>query len=247
MDLTPHHDLEHPAAGNRSGHGDGPASPAVPSDAAEADLVAALRRGDERAFQTLVERHHGALVRLARVWLRDGAAAEEAAQETWLAVLRGLDGFAGRGKLQSWIFSILVNQAKRRAVRDRRTVSFSALGANHGDDGGWSVDPDRFFPAEHPDAGHWNRPVTVREGDPEVFLLSNEFSGRVLVAIEDLPANYRAVIILRDVEGWSADEACAILGLTVANQRVLLHRARSKVRETLEPYLRAPDEDAHAS
>ncbi|MEJ7763746.1 MAG: sigma-70 family RNA polymerase sigma factor [Thermomicrobiales bacterium] len=217
------------------------------ADDAESALVAALRLGDEGAYQSLVERHHGSLVRLARVWVRDGAAAEEVAQETWIAVLRGLDGFEGRSRLQSWIFSILVNQAKRRAVRDRRTVSFSALGATHGDDGGWSVDPDRFFPAGHPDAGRWNRPVTLREGAPEVFLLSNEVSGRVLIAIEDLPANYRAVIILRDVEGWSADEACAILGLTAANQRVLLHRARSKVRETLEPYLHAPDEDAHAS
>lgn len=245
MDLTPHHDLEHPAAGNRSGHGDGPASPAVPSDAAEADLVAALRRGDERAFQTLVERHHGALVRLARVWLRDGAAAEEAAQETWLAVLRGLDGFAGRGKLQSWIFSILVNQAKSRAIRDRRTISFSAL--TRDDDDGRSVDPDRFFPTGHPDAGHWNRPVTVRSGDPESYLLSNEVSDRVIESIAALPANHRAVITLRDVENRSAEEVCAILDLTPGNQRVLLHRARSKVRAALEPYLRASDEDDHAA
>jgi len=247
MAATPHRDPESPITAD---HGmvrmsSTPGPPTISES--EGALVEALRRGDERAYQDLVERHHGTLVRLARVWLRDGAAAEEVAQETWIAVLRGLDGFEGRSRLQSWIFSILVNQAKRRAVRDRRTVSFSALGADDAGGDGWSVDPDRFFPAGHPDAGHWNRPVTVREGDPETFLLSDEVSGRVLAAIEDLPANHRAVITLRDIEGWTADETCAILGLTSANQRVLLHRARSKVRETLEPYLHAPDEDAHAS
>ncbi len=247
MAATPHRDPESPRTADhgmvRMSSTPGPPTVSESEDA----LVAALRRGDERAYQGLVERHHGSLVRLARVWLRDGAAAEEVAQETWIAVLRGLDGFEGRSRLQSWIFSILVNQAKRRAVRDRRTVSFSALGADDAGGDGWSVDPDRFFPAGHPDAGHWNRPVTVREGDPETFLLSDEVSGRVLAAIEDLPANHRAVITLRDIEGWSADETGAILGLTAANQRVLLHRARSKVRESLEPYLRVPDEDAHAS
>ncbi|CAA9563865.1 MAG: RNA polymerase sigma factor RpoE [uncultured Thermomicrobiales bacterium] len=235
-----------PSRGRRDVDRESPVDSYTP-DAAESALIAALRSGDEDAYDTLVRRHHASLVRLARVWLRDGAAAEEVAQETWVAVLHGLDRFEGRSRLQSWIFSILVNQAKRRAARDRRTVSFSALGGDDGDAEGWSVDPDRFFGAGHPDAGHWNRPVTVRGDDPEVYLLSNEVSGRVLAAIEDLPANYRAVVTMRDIDGMSAEETCTSLGLTAANQRVLLHRARSRIRQVIEPYLQSPDEVSHAS
>jgi RNA polymerase sigma-70 factor (ECF subfamily) len=202
----------------------------------DADLLAALRRGEEAAFAQLVERYQGPMLRLARAYVADQAAAEEVVQEAWLGALRGLDRFEGRSSLKTWLFTILANRAKTRAVRDGRTVPFSAvLEAAEGDEP--AVDPDRFHPLGHPDAGHWvSRPQHWREL-PEERLLARETRERVRAAIAALPPMQRAVLTLRDVDGWSADEVCNTLEISETNQRVLLHRARAKVRRALESYL----------
>ena len=157
------------------------------------------------------------------------AVAEEVVQETWLAVLTGLDRFEGRSSLKTWLFRILSNKAKTRGQREGRTLPFSSL-ATDGDESEPAVDIDRF--AGH--AGHWAAPP---RGVPEERLLAGEAKARIEAAIAGLPPNQRTVITLRDVEGLSAEEACSVLGLSETNQRVLLHRARSKVRAAFEQYL----------
>jgi RNA polymerase sigma-70 factor, ECF subfamily len=196
--------------------------------------VAALLAGDEAAFQALVERYHGSLLRLAMAYVRPRSAAEEVVQDTWLGVLRGLPTFEGRSSLRTWIYRILVNQARTRGVRERRSVPFSSLaGADEP-----AVDPDRFVPASHPAyAGHWSAAPHAWDDLPEAMLLASETRAEVLRAIEELPPQQREVITLRDVEGWSAAEVREALELSEANQRVLLHRARAKVRARLEAYL----------
>jgi RNA polymerase sigma-70 factor, ECF subfamily len=199
-------------------------------------LVEALRRGDEPAFAELVERYHPSLLRLAMSYVATKEQAEDAVQETWLGVLNGIDGFEGRSSLKTWIFRILVNRAKTKGVRERRSVPFSALdGGGDGDDTEPSVDPSRFR------AGAWSAPPESWEGVPEDRLLSAETRAVIEDAIAALPAMQRAVITLRDVRGFTAQEARDILDLTDANERVLLHRARSKVRARLEEYLRSPE------
>ena len=198
------------------------------SDPADDAFVAALRRGDEKAFATLVERYHDPLLRLAMSFVATREQAEDVVQETWLGVLNGIDRFEGRSSLKTWIFHILVNRAKTKGVREKRSVPFSAL---DGDDAGPSVDPERFA------GGAWSAPPESWARLPEETLLSAETKGVVDEAIAALPDAQRAVITLRDVRGFTAAEACDILGLTEANQRVLLHRARSKVRARLEDYL----------
>jgi RNA polymerase sigma-70 factor, ECF subfamily len=195
----------------------------------DAALVDRLRAGDEAAFMELVERYHGALVRLARSFVSSQAVAEEVAQETWLGVLNGIDRFEGRSSLKTWIFRILVNRAKTRGERESRSVPFSSL---DDPDGGASVDPDRFV-----DAGAWASPPRRWEGEPLERLLAGEARDTIEAAIAELPAAQRGVITLRDLEGLDADETCELLDLTDGNQRVLLHRARSKVRQALEDYL----------
>ena len=196
----------------------------------------ALRRGDEAAFVVLVDQYHAALVRMARAYVSSQAVAEEVAQETWLGVLRGLDRFEGRASLKTWIFRILTNRAKTRGEREGRTIPFSALGAD--EEAEPAVEPERFLPPDHPTApGHWAlRPQSWAEV-PEERLLSAETRTRVQQAIDALPRAQQQVIRLRDVEGWSADEVCNVLQISETNQRVLLHRARSKVRRALERYL----------
>jgi RNA polymerase sigma-70 factor (ECF subfamily) len=207
------------------------APPARPArDDADADLVAALRRGEERAFATLVGRHQAALLRLAGTFVRDRAVAEEVVQETWLAVLGGIDRFEGRSALKTWIFQILANRARTRAVRERRSAPFSALG--DGEDHA-SEDADRFLPAGHRWAGHWAAAPTAW---PEERVLGDETLRCVRDAIALLPPRQAHVLVLRDVEGWEPDEVCATLGLSDGNQRILLHRARGKVRAALERY-----------
>ena len=202
----------------------------------ELDTVVALRRGDEAIFAALIARHHTSMVRVATVYVRDHEVAEEVAQDAWLAVLRGLDRFEARSSLKTWIFRILANRARTRGVRDQRVVPFARL---QGDDPNpdRSVDPDRFFPAGHEDAGHWSSPPRSWEGAPEARLLADETGAHIATAIAALPEGQRAVITLRDVEGWPAAEVCHVLGLTETNQRVLLHRARSRIREALAKYL----------
>ncbi|MGH3032978.1 MAG: RNA polymerase sigma factor [Gaiellaceae bacterium] len=202
----------------------------------EERLLRDLRDGDEAAFALLVERYHSPLTRLARVYVRDRAVAEEVVQETWLGVIRGIERFEGRSSLKTWIFRILANTAKTRGERERRTIPFSALDGNGHQEA--AVEPERFLDSDHPRwAGHWATPPASWDGIPEERLVAKETRACIEEAIDLLPTAQAQVISLRDVEGWSSEEVCALLGLSEGNQRVLLHRARSKVRSSLERYL----------
>jgi RNA polymerase sigma-70 factor, ECF subfamily len=205
--------------------------------AEDARLVASLRRRDERAFAELLDRYHASLVRLASLYVRDRAVAEEVAQETWLGVVNGIDRFQGRSSLKTWIFRILTNTAKTRGERESRTIPFSSL-STRAEEGEPSVDPDRFLDSSHPVwPGHWASPPTSWEAVPEHRLAAKETLARIRDAIDALPPLQAQVISLRDVEGWASEEVCDLLGVSEVNQRVLLHRARSKVRQALEDYL----------
>ncbi|HXD59329.1 MAG TPA: sigma-70 family RNA polymerase sigma factor [Thermoleophilaceae bacterium] len=192
----------------------------------ELELVEALREGDEAAFAELVDRYHGSLVRVARLYVRDGATAEEVAQETWLAVLGGIDRFEARSSVKTWLFRILTNRAKTRGEREARSIPFSAMSDGHG-------------PAAEAEEQPELTPGTWRswEGDPEERLLAGEARELILATIETLPPAQRATITLRDIEGMSAEDVCNVLEVSDTNQRVLLHRARSTVRRALERYL----------
>jgi RNA polymerase sigma-70 factor (ECF subfamily) len=200
----------------------------------DAALIAALRARDERAFEAVMREYNPSLLRVAQVYVASRAVAEEVVQETWIGVLNGIDRFEGRSSLKTWIFRILTNIAKTRGQREGRTVPFSAL-ERPGAVPEAAVDADRFRrPGDERWPGHWaSRP----EPWPEDRLLAAETREVVERAIEQLPPAQRAVISLRDVEGWSAEEARNALGVSETNQRVLLHRARSKVRQALENYL----------
>jgi RNA polymerase sigma-70 factor, ECF subfamily len=205
-------------------------------DPHEEELVAALRRGDESAFAWLVEQHHATLVRLALRYVPDMATAEDVTQETWLHVLRGLGKFEFRSSLRTWIVSILKNRARTRAVRERRNTPVTDAWLATVRSGEPAVDPDRFFGREKPELeDRWaSAPQSVA---PEERLLASETQAIVSRAIEALPLAQREVITLRDIEGRSAAEVCNALVVSETNQRVLLHRARSKVRAALERYL----------
>ncbi len=201
-------------------------------------LVDALCHGDEVAFEALIDRYHASMIRLALHYVRGQAEAEEVAQETWMAVLQGIQRFERRSSLKTWIFRILVNRAKSRGVRDARTILLSALENPDLDGVEPAVSPERFLPADHPQwPGHWAAPPQSWDANPEAALLGRETRARIETAIAALPPSQQVVITLRDVEGWSADEVCETLGVTEGNQRVLLHRARSRVRNALEQYL----------
>jgi RNA polymerase sigma-70 factor (ECF subfamily) len=202
----------------------------------EAGLLERLRAGDEAAFMTLVERYQGSLVRLAQSFVPSRAVAEEVAQETWLGVLNGIDRFEGRSSLKTWIFRILVNRAKTRGERESRSVPLSSLDLA-GDPDEPAVDPDRFLDEQARKPGLWATPPRSWAEEPEERLLSAETRGVIDSAIERLPAAQRRVITLRDVEGLDARETSELLEVSDGNQRVLLHRARSKVRQALEDYL----------
>jgi RNA polymerase sigma-70 factor (ECF subfamily) len=197
----------------------------------ERELLASLRAGDERAFAALVDLHGAAMLRVARLYVRDRAAAEEAVQEAWLGVLRGIERFEGRSSLGTWLLRIVANVARTKGVREARSVPFSALGND-----GPSVPEDRFRGPEDRWAGHWLAPPE-EWSRPEQALLSVEIRAQLAAAIDALPDAQRQVISLRDVEGWSSDEVCNVLGLSATNQRVLLHRARTKVRAALDEYV----------
>ena len=202
----------------------------------ERELVHALRRGDEAAFEALVDQYHVPLRRFALTFVRSAAVADEVVQETWLGVLRGIDRFEGRSSLKTWIFQILTNTAKTRAEREGRTVPLSCLGA--ADDDGAAVDPSRFLDEQHARwPGHWAAPPSRWNEIPEEALFGHETLAALKDAIAVLPEMQRRVIELRDVTGSSSQEVCDLLGLSEANQRVLLHRARSKVRQALEDRL----------
>jgi RNA polymerase sigma-70 factor, ECF subfamily len=209
-------------------------SPARATDLPDAEVVAALKRGDQAVFAELVDAYSPGLLRMARMFVRDRAVAEEVVQETWLGVLRGIDRFEGRSSLKTWIYRILMNTARTRGQREARSIPFSA--AAGGDEA--SVDPDRFLDAGNRLAGDWT--LAPREWQtPEEELLQGETRDAILRAIEDLPPAQRAVITMRDVEGFPPAEVSELLGITDGNQRVLLHRARSKVRSAIEAELGA--------
>jgi RNA polymerase sigma-70 factor (ECF subfamily) len=194
----------------------------------DAKLVERLRAGDEAAFMELIRELNPSLLRVARMFVPTSALAEDVVQETWLAVLNGIDRFEGRSSLKTWIFRILTNTAKTRGERERRSVPFSTLDP---DEGGFepAVERSRFT-----GTGHW---AVLPRAWPEDRLLANETRSMIERAIERLPPSQRTVITLRDVEGWTADEVRNALELSETNQRVLLHRARAKVRSALEQYL----------
>jgi RNA polymerase sigma-70 factor, ECF subfamily len=224
----------------RTGEQSSPAD--APADSAGDDdeqLLIALRRRDEQAFTALVDRYHARLVRLAGLFVANQAVAEEVAQETWIGVLQGIDRFEGRSSFRTWLFRILTNQAKRRGQREARSIPFAAFSQADAEDFEPSVAPERFLPANDEWAGHWvSYPRNWRE-TPEERFLSQETRALVQRAIDTLPPNQRMVITLRDVEGVPSAEVCNALAISETNQRVLLHRARSKVRAQLEAYLEA--------
>jgi RNA polymerase sigma-70 factor (ECF subfamily) len=200
----------------------------------DAALLAALRAGDERAFERLVDRHQAALVRVAREYVPTQEIAEDVAQEAWLGLLRGLDSFEGRSSLRTYLFRIVMNLARTRGVREARSAPFSSL-VRDGEEGP-SVEPERFISSPARGAGHWASPIRPWSQSAEQIALSDEAVATVYEAIEHLPENQRRVVTLRDVEGFGADEVCDLLGLSEGNQRVLLHRARTKLRQALAEY-----------
>jgi RNA polymerase sigma-70 factor (ECF subfamily) len=199
----------------------------------ESALVTALKEGDEVAFMAIVESWGPAMLGLARVHVSSPAVAEEVVQEAWVGILRGLDGFEGRSSLKTWCFRIVSNIAKTRGIKESRSVPFSA--ATVAGEAAPAVDPDRFQSAGDRYPGHWQTPP---EPWPEQRLEQAETRDAALAAIAELPQRQREVIVLRDIAGFSAEEARNALGLAETNQRVLLHRARSKVRNALESHFR---------
>ncbi len=202
---------------------------ATPEDTA---LVARMLAGDETAFAHMVDTHHGAMFRLAMVFTKDRGAAEEVTQETWLAVVDGIDRFEARSSLKTWLFNILVNKARTRAKRDARMVStadFSeeAIARQR------SVDAARFGGPKN----HWTQPPREWSISPEDHLMTRQLAQVIKDTIESLPANQRVVVTLRDVEGMTAAQTCELLDLSNGNHRVLLHRGRAALRSAVESYL----------
>ena len=199
-------------------------------------LVELLRSGDEAAFMLLIEQYNSSLLRLAKAFIPVPMVAEEIVQETWMGVLSGLKGFEGRSSLKTWIFRILTNCAKTRAQREGRSIPFSSLPEFDSNANEAAVDADRFWSADQQRAGTWVSFPHSWDEIPEERILSDETRAYIEEVIAALPPSQREVITLRDIEGWTAEETCSFLGVSEANQRVLLHRARSKVRRALEQY-----------
>jgi RNA polymerase sigma-70 factor (ECF subfamily) len=201
----------------------------------ESELLAALRAGDQTAFTVLVRRLHPGMVRVATSYVASRAVAEEVVQDTWLVVLRSLDRFEGRSTLKTWIFRILVNQAKSRGVRERRSTPFSAL-AVHAEAEGTALPPDSFLEEGHRWAGHWAGPVAAWQL-PEDSVVDAELGALIRETVDRLPPAQGAVVALRDGQGLSSEEVCDLLGLSAANQRVLLHRGRARLRAAIGDYI----------
>lgn len=198
----------------------------------ERGLLERLRSGDEGAFATLVDRHHSSMVRVARAYVATKEAAEDVVQDAWLGVIQGLDRFEGRSSLKTWMFRIVINKAMTRGGRDARSVPFSSLGPDEP-----AIDPSAFGQSGRW-SGWWLSEDAITQL-PDRILLARESREMIDAVIATLPPNQRLVITLRDIQGLTAEEACDVLGVTEANQRVLLHRARTKVRAALEGYANA--------
>jgi RNA polymerase sigma-70 factor, ECF subfamily len=193
----------------------------------DADLIRRLRVGDEQAFVALVGRYNGSMLRVALSFVPSRAVAEEVVQDTWLAVLRGIAGFEGRSSLRTWVFTILVNRARSTGTREQRSIPMADAGpavdsSRFGLDGGWSSPPE-----------HW-----IEEAEDR--LAAGKLTDLLQSAMDDLPARQREIVVLRDMEGMSSEEVCKVLAISEGNQRVLLHRGRSKLRQVLETALRGP-------
>lgn len=209
-----------------------------PDDADDSALIAALQRRDEAVFVRVVTRYQSSLIRLAMVYTPSRAVAEEVVQDAWLGVIQGIDRFEKRSSFKTWLFRILVNRARTRGEREARTVPFSDLGREADEPGTPAVSADRFLGADHPEWPlHWSAPPTSWGASPADRLLRRETLERIGQAIAALPPGQRQVITLRDVEGLTSEEICNVLEISETNQRVLLHRARSRVRAMLESYL----------
>jgi RNA polymerase sigma-70 factor (ECF subfamily) len=201
-------------------------------------VIDALRHGDEGAFERLVNQYHPSLRRVARLYIANRAVADEVVQDTWLGVIQGIWAFERRSSLKTWIFRILINRAKTRAAREGRMVPFPRFDAAV-EAAQAVIAPDHFQPVDHPtEPGRWTRPPPDLGASPERWLLAQEVRQHLQSAIAALPEHQRLVLILRDVEGCSTEEVCNALGFQETNTRVLLHRARAKVRAVLEPYLK---------
>ena len=204
-------------------------------------LVDALRAGDEQAFADAIARYGSLMLRVARLYVSSRAVAEEVVQEAWLGVIAGIDRFEGRSSFKTWLFRILTNTAKTRAEREGRSVPFSALVPAELELGEPSVDPDRFLPEGERWSSYWASTPRRFDELPESRLLSAETMLVARGAIEVLPEAQRAVITMRDVAGFTSEEVCRLLEISEGNQRVLLHRARSKVRRALETHFDAAE------
>ena len=207
----------------------------------ESALVAALRSGDEAAFAQLLDAYGGAMRRLALGFVHNAAVADEVVQEAWLGVLRGIGRFEGRSSLKTWIFRILTNTAKTRAEREGRSLPFSSLAPDDLETGEPSVDPDRFLGEGERWQSHWVSSPRRFDDLPEGRLLSREAIGIVQSVVEKLPEAQRVVLTMRDIVGFASEEVCDALGISEVNQRVLLHRARTRVRQALEEYVEGTD------
>ncbi|MGI8421973.1 MAG: RNA polymerase sigma factor [Gaiellaceae bacterium] len=206
----------------------------LPEPPEEHALLTRLRAGDETAFRTLLADFGPAMLRVAGVYARDTQVAAEIVQETWIVVLGGLDGFEGRSSLRTWIFTILGNCARRRTQQETRSAPFSSLATPREENG----ETDRFLAANHPRwASCWSTINPRWETLPEHALTTAEAERAITERLKELPASQCAVITLRDLEGWSSEEVCTLLGLSPGNQRILLHRARLAIRATLEEVL----------
>lgn len=212
-------------------------TPAREASAEDVRLVQALREGDEAVFTTLVREYGPSMLRVASLFVRDRAAAEEVVQDAWLGVLKGIDRFEGRSSFKTWLFRILTNTAKSRGEREGRSVPFSALARAELESSERSVEPERFLPEGERWANHWISSPRRFDDLPEERLLSDETMALTRTAIDELPEVQRSVITMRDIAGYSSEEVCVELEISEGNQRVLLHRARTKVRIALERHL----------
>lgn len=205
----------------------------------ETALVEALRAGDEAAFQALMDRHESAMLRLAHMHVGSRVAAQDVVQETWLAVIRGIPAFRQQSSLRTWIFRILLNRARSWGRREARSLTFSDLTPRHGTEDGGAGFADVILSNRVAEA------LASTDRGPLLAVLDRELHGRIDAAIDRLPARQKQVLVLRDVEGWSAEHVCNVMRISETNQRVLLHRARTRIRRELASYVDDPPREGN--